>query len=107
MGGSEPIAQDGDERDIGGGHGVIAHVARVHPFQNLAFARVRDTLPFAAGKKWHEQVEILVAVRGEGERRQAGIPRVDAQFLVQFADEGVLGGFAVFNLAYYILSEIL
>ncbi len=44
-------------------------------------------------------MEVVIGVRGEDERRQAGLLHGNAQFLVQFADYGVVGRFVGLDLA--------
>ena len=94
----KPIPQNRDQRDVCGGHGVVAQVVCVDPFEGLAFAGLRCAFPFAAGEERHQQVEVVVAVAGEGERREAAFPSVDAEFFLQFADQGDFGRFACSTL---------
>src|ERR1700733_7387751 len=75
----EQIPQHRDERLVGGRHRIIGELRRAHPFQSLALARHDDPLPFAAQVKRHQQVEGLVAIRGEGVRREAALVDRDAE----------------------------
>ena len=75
------------KRQVGRRHGVAPELARHDPFQRLAFARPRQAVPFAAGEDRHQQMELLVAVAREGDRRQAARRRLDAELLVQLAHQ--------------------
>ena len=44
-------------------------------------------------------MEFLVRMAGECQRGQAAFPCVDAQFFLQFADQGLFWGFAGLDLA--------
>jgi hypothetical protein len=55
--------------------------------------------PASAKKKWHEQVKGFVNVAGEDERREARGRDVDAEFLLQFADQAALRGLSRLDLA--------
>ena len=68
------------------------------PFEDLAFAALRCAFPAAAGEERHQQVEVVVAVAGESEWREAARPSVDAEFFLQFADQGDFGRFALLLL---------
>ena len=78
--------------DVGRRHRVIAQAVRRGPCQRLALAALRDAFPFAAGEQRHQQVKVVVAVAGEGQRRETTFPGADAQFLVQFADQAGFRG---------------
>ena len=69
------------------------------PFEDLAFAGLRCAFPAAAGEEWHQQVEVVVAVTGESEWCEAARPSIDAEFFLQFADQGDFGRFALFYFA--------
>src|SRR5690606_23832130 len=60
---------------------------------------LRTAMPYAAEIKRHEQVKGLVGMRGEGERREAALSRIDAEFLPQLANQGSFRRFAVMHLA--------
>lgn len=62
------------------------------PARHLAF-------PAAQQIEWHQEVKRLVTVRGEHERREAGLGDLDAQLLVQLADQAFLGRLARLDLA--------
>ena len=66
-----------------GRHRVVAQGAGGHPLQLLALARTDEALPFAAHVKRHQQVEVVIGVAGEAERRQAGRLDFDAELLAQ------------------------
>ena len=76
------IAQQRDQRLVGRRHRVVGELLRAHPGQRLAFPRPRHALPAPAQKQRHQQMEPLISVRGEGERRKAGGGDVDAQLLL-------------------------
>ena len=59
----------------------------------LAFARADDARPFAAHIQRHQQVEIGVRVRGEGERRQTGFRHRNPKLFRQFPDQRLLWRF--------------
>ncbi len=58
-----------------------------------------QTGPASAQVKWHKEVKCFVKMAGEYERRQAGLGHLDAQFLVQFADQALLRRLARLHLA--------
>ena len=60
---------------------------------------VRRFLPAPADIERHQEMEVLVGVAGEGQRRQAGLPHDNADFLFQLPDQRFLGPFAQFDLA--------
>ena len=62
-------------------------------------------MPLAAGKERHQEVEVVIAVRGEGQRREAAFPGVNTQFLLQFADQTGLGRLVPFDLSAGKLPE--
>ena len=95
----EPVAQDRDQRQVGGRHRVIAQAGRACPVEALTLSRGGNPAPLAAGEQRHEQVEVVIGVAGEGERGEAALPRADAQFLVEFADQAGLRGFARLDLS--------
>src|SRR3546814_5362331 len=67
------------------------------PGQGLAFVAARCAAP--AGHAAHVQAQAFVRVLlGDGDQRRADF-HFDAEFFAQFADQGVLGGFAGFALA--------
>ena len=63
------------------------------------FARFNKPFPPSANIKRHQEMEILIAERGEGQRREAGLFDGDPQFFVQFPDQALFGAFARFHFA--------
>src|SRR5277367_1887128 len=87
----EKVAQQRDQRLVGGWHRIVGELVRAHPGQCLVLARPRYAFPAPAQIQRHQQMEPLVLVRGEGERREAGGGDVDPQLLLQFADQRGFG----------------
>src|SRR3546814_14915885 len=76
---------------------VAGQLVGRHPGQGLAFVAARCAAP--AGHAAHVQAQAFVRVLlGDGDQRRADF-HFDAEFFAQFADQGVLGGFAGFALA--------
>ena len=69
MGSGQPVPEYGNKGQISGWHGVVSQGARADPFEGLALATARRSLPFPAGKERHQQVEFVIAVARESERR--------------------------------------
>src|SRR5690606_30820478 len=88
--GLEQITQGGDQRLVRRWHGVVPQLLRPHPFEGRMLPRLRHALPFPAGVKWHQQVNIVVRVTGEGNRSQARRLGGNAQFFLQLADQRLL-----------------
>ena len=63
------------------------------------FLRRDDPLPTPAKIKRHEEVEIGIGVRGEGERREAGLLHTNAELFAKLPDERLFGPLAGFDLA--------
>src|SRR2546430_1118815 len=69
----QQIEQMRDQRDIRRRHWVVAQFARAHPRQLLALARDDRALPAPADVERHQQMEGLIGVAREGQRRQARV----------------------------------
>lgn len=95
----KPVPQDGDQRQISRGHGVISQVLGMHPSEFLSLEPGDDSLPLAAGEQGHQQVEIGISMTGERERGQAAGESVDVEFFFEFADQRRFGRFAGVYLA--------
>lgn len=91
---SEKIAQERDQRPVGRRHRVFFELGRIDPGEGLALARLRCALPAAAEIERHHQMERFVAVRGEGEGGDIRRADGDAEFFIEFADQGGFGRFA-------------
>src|SRR5262249_15651380 len=83
-----------DQRQVGGGHGVVAQLVRLDPLELLAFGRRAHPLPAPAHVERHQQVKVLVGVAREGERRKARLPDDDPEFPLELAYECLLGTLA-------------
>ena len=95
----QKVAQHCDKRLVGRRHRVVAEPGRAHPGEPLPFARRRNSRPFAADVKRHQQMEVGVGVGREGERREATRRDVDAEFLGELADQRRLRRFTRVDLA--------
>jgi len=63
------------------------------------FLRRDDPLPTPAKIKRHEEVEIGISVRGEGERREASLLHQYVQLFAKLSDERLFGPLSGFDLA--------
>ena len=87
----------GDDGDVGGGHGVAGQLGQRNPGQGLAFVAARDAFP--CGDHAHVKAQTLGGIGlGHGDDVGAGLD-MDAQLFLQFADQGLFGSFAGFDLA--------
>ncbi|CDX42391.1 hypothetical protein MPLDJ20_50027 [Mesorhizobium plurifarium] len=102
---SQKIDEELDERRVGRRHRIVAHLPRPDPFEPLPFFGLRDPTEAAADIKRHQQMEIVIGMAGEGERRQARNLRFDAEFLMQFADQALLRRLAGLDLAAWKLPQ--
>ena len=75
------------------------------PFELLAFTCRDEPLPHPADIQKHEQVKVVVGIRRERERGEAGLRHVDSKFLSEFPDEGDFRSFAILDLAARKLPE--
>ena len=96
-----------DQRRVGRRHRVAAQVLGPHPFQRLAVERLHEALPSAADIERHQQVEVVVSVAREGERREAGRLDHDAELFAELADQRLLRPFAGVDLAARKLPQAL
>ena len=65
----------------------------MHPGEGLAFPPGGRSFPAPADVERHQQVKTFVAVGGEEQRGEAGGGDVDAEFFLEFADQGGFRGF--------------
>src|SRR6516162_9802617 len=95
----QQIDQMRDQRDVGWRHGIAAQLVGADPGEGLAFASRYHAFPAPADVERHQQVERLVSVACEGQRRQARLGYSDAELLVELANEALLRPFAGLELA--------
>src|SRR5271154_7608354 len=88
-----------DQRRVRRRHRVAAQVLWPHPLQRLPVKRLNEAFPPAADIERHQEVEVVVSVAGEGERREAGRFDDDPELLAKFADQRLLWEFAGAHLA--------
>src|SRR6185437_11811742 len=81
------------------GHRVLAQFVGADPNEFLALARDHLALPAPADVERHQQMEIVVSVTGESERRQAGFVDRYADFLMQLPDQRLLRPLTTLDLA--------
>ena len=91
----QQIQQRRDQRHVGGRHRVVLELGRPHPGQLLAL-RSASTWPSQRRQtiERHQQMELLVGVRGEGEGREAGLLDVDAELFAAARGSAPLPGFS-------------
>ena len=83
-----------DQRDVRRRHRVVAQFIGADPGQLLYLARDDIAFPAAADVERHQEMESLIGVARKGQRREARLGYGDADLLVQFADQRLLGPFA-------------
>src|SRR5690554_2029842 len=93
------VYQEGDQRLIGWRHGIIAHLERTYPFQDLTLTRLGNTLEAATDEERHQEMEALIGVAGEGKRSEALDLGLDADLFAKLADQRFLGRLASLHLA--------
>ena len=89
----------GNERRVRRRHRIGPQVLRPHPFERLPVERLNEALPAAANEERHQQVEILIRMARERERREAVRFDRNVKLLLKFADEGIFRPFAGIHLA--------
>src|SRR3954451_3745798 len=95
----QEIAQHGNKRQVGRGHGIVAHVLGPDPFQGGVMARLRRAVPAAADIERHQKAKRGVSMRSKGEWRETGLLHRDAELLAQLADQRLFRALAGFDLA--------
>ena len=95
----QQVLQMRNKRQVGRRHWEIAQVFGAHPFQFLAFERLRNAPPTTADIKWHKQMEIFVSVGSESEGCKARVLHIDAELFFQLADQRFFGALAFFDFA--------
>src|ERR1700742_1212617 len=79
----EQLLQMREERRVRWRHRIGPKILRPHPFEPLSVERLDEALPAAADVKRHQEVEVVVKMAGEGERREAiGFDR-DSEFFLE------------------------
>ena len=61
--------------------------------------RCYDPFPTPAKVKRHQEMKIDIGVRGEGERREAGLLHLNPQLFAKLADERLFGPLSGLHLA--------
>ncbi len=84
---------------VGWRHGVVRQGLCGGEGDTLAFHTFRFAPPPPALENRHQQMEVIVGVAGEGERRQISGIYFDSQFFRAFPDQTGFGAFARFDLA--------
>ncbi len=96
---SDQGAQHRDERFVGRRHRVVGKLAGAHPGKLLTEPRGDVAFPVAAHVERHEEMEAVVLVAREGERREALLGDGDAELFVEFTHERRFGALAGLDLA--------
>src|SRR5690348_10976157 len=94
-----------DQRLIRRRHLVVPEPVRPDPGEPLPLVGGDDPLPAPADVERHQEMEVVVAVACEGQRRQTGLLHDDAEFLLQLPYQRLFGPFAGFDLAAWKLPE--
>src|ERR671930_2180407 len=84
---SKKVYQERYQRRVGRRHWIIAQLLRPYPFECLPFPGLRRTPEASALEQRHQEVELLVSVAREGERRKACDLRLDRELFMQLADQ--------------------
>src|SRR5205823_1873185 len=96
---SDPIDQMRDQGLVGGRHGILPQLSRLHPREPLALARRDDPVPASAHVERHQDVKLRIHVARERQRGEALLIDRNAQFLRKLADQRLFRPLARLDLA--------